>query len=109
MTRRTIEPAQQTAGRVAGFTYLFTLTTVVSAQFGIHDRLIVEGDAPETVRNIMAHERIISHQYRVCASTSITLACRSVDWHRQLAATCGLSRPTSLKHWLRVTAAEEPQ
>ncbi len=29
MTRRTIGPAQQTAASVAGFTYLFTLPTVV--------------------------------------------------------------------------------
>jgi hypothetical protein len=58
MTRRTIEPAQQTAARVAGFTYLFTLATVVSAQFRIHDRLIVEGNAVETARNIIAHERL---------------------------------------------------
>jgi hypothetical protein len=31
---------------------------VVFAQFGIHDRLIVEGNAAETARNIMAHERL---------------------------------------------------
>jgi uncharacterized protein DUF4386 len=58
MTRRMIEPAQQTAARVAGFTYLFTVATVIFAQFGIHDRLIVEGNAAETARNIMAHERL---------------------------------------------------
>jgi len=29
MTRHTIGPAQQTAARVAGFNYLFTLATVV--------------------------------------------------------------------------------
>jgi len=52
MACRTIEPAQQTAARIAGFTYLFTLATVVFAQFGIHDRLIVEGNAAETARNI---------------------------------------------------------
>ena len=33
MTRRPIEPAQQTAARVVGFTCLFTLATVVFAQF----------------------------------------------------------------------------
>jgi hypothetical protein len=55
MTRRTIDPVQQTAARVAGS--VFTLATVVFAQFGIHDRLIVEGNAAETARNIVAHER----------------------------------------------------
>jgi len=59
MTRRTIEPAQQTAAKVAGFTYLFTLATVVFAYFGIQGRLIVGGNAAETVRNIMAHERLL--------------------------------------------------
>jgi hypothetical protein len=58
MTRRTMEPAKQTAARVGGFTYLFTLATVVFAQFGIHDRLIGKGKAAETARNIMAHERL---------------------------------------------------
>jgi len=58
MTRRTIEPAQQTAARVAGFTYLFTMATVVFAYFGIQARLIVVGNAAETARNIMAHERL---------------------------------------------------
>ncbi len=53
-----IDESQRTAARVAGFTYLFTLATVVFAQFGIHDRLIVEGHAAETARNIMAHERL---------------------------------------------------
>jgi len=55
MTRRTMEPAQRTAARVARFSYLFALVTVVFAQFGIHDRLIVEGNAAETARNIIAH------------------------------------------------------
>jgi hypothetical protein len=31
---------------------------VVFAQFGVHGRLIVEGDAAETARNILAHERL---------------------------------------------------
>jgi len=57
-TRRTIEPAQQTAAKVAGFTYLFSLAAVVFAQFGIDARLFVEGNAAETARNIMAHERL---------------------------------------------------
>ena len=56
-TRRTIEPAQQTAAKVAGFTSLFALAAVVFVQFGIHARLFVEGNAAETARNIMAHEQ----------------------------------------------------
>jgi len=53
-----IEPAQQTAAKVAGFTCLFTMATVVFANFGIYTHLIVVGNAAETARNIMAHERL---------------------------------------------------
>jgi hypothetical protein len=54
----TIGESQRKAARVAGFAYLFTLATVAFANFGIHDRLIVTGDAAATARNIMAHERL---------------------------------------------------
>jgi uncharacterized protein DUF4386 len=58
MTRRTIEPAQQTAAKVAGFTGLFTWATVVFAFYGIYARLVVAGNMAETARNIMTHERL---------------------------------------------------
>jgi hypothetical protein len=54
----TIDESQRKAARVAGFAYLFTMTTVVFAYFGIQARLIVAGNAAETARNIMAHERL---------------------------------------------------
>src|SRR5207245_8728324 len=57
MTICTVDESQRKAARVAGFTYLFTLPFVVFANFAIHDRLIVAGNAAETARNIMAHER----------------------------------------------------
>ncbi len=50
-TLRTLEPAQQTAAKVAGFAYLITFAAVVYVNFGIHDRLLVENNA-ETARNI---------------------------------------------------------
>src|SRR6202789_846031 len=53
----TVDESQSKAARVAGFAYLITLATVVYANFGIHDRLIVENNA-ETARNILAHERL---------------------------------------------------
>ena len=56
-TLRTLEPAQQTAAKVAGFAYLITFATVVYVNFGIHDRLLVENNA-ETARNILAHEQL---------------------------------------------------
>jgi uncharacterized protein DUF4386 len=53
-----IEPAQQTAARVAGLTYLFTWATVVLAFYGIYAHLVVTGNMVETARNIIAHERL---------------------------------------------------
>jgi uncharacterized protein DUF4386 len=62
MTHRAVETpvddSQRAAARVAGFAYLFTFATVVYVNFGIHDRLIVAGNAAETARNILAHERL---------------------------------------------------
>ena len=58
MARRTIEPAQRTAARVAGLTCLFGMATVVFANFGIFERLFVAGDAVATAHNIMAHETL---------------------------------------------------
>jgi hypothetical protein len=52
-----IEPAQQTAAKVAGLSYLLTFVAVVYVNFGIHDRLIADNNA-ETARNILAHERL---------------------------------------------------
>ncbi|MGD0014393.1 MAG: DUF4386 domain-containing protein [Bryobacteraceae bacterium] len=59
MTRRTIEPAQRKAARVAGFTSLFAMATVAFAQYGIFAHLVVAGNAAETARNIVAHERLL--------------------------------------------------
>ena len=58
MTISGIDESQCKAARVAGFTCLFTTATVVFANFGIHERLIVAGNAAETARNIMAHKRL---------------------------------------------------
>ena len=57
MTITTIDQSQRKAARVAGFTCLFTMAIVVFANFGIHERLMVAGDAAATARNIMAHEK----------------------------------------------------
>jgi hypothetical protein len=53
-----IDNAQRAAARVAGLAYLITFATVVSVNFGIHDRLIVRDNAAETARNILAHEQL---------------------------------------------------
>jgi hypothetical protein len=57
MTLRTIEPAQHTAAKVAGFLYLFTMATSIFA-YSLRGRLVVVGDAVQTARNIVTSERL---------------------------------------------------
>ncbi len=56
-TLRTLEPAQYTAAKVAGFLYLVQMATAVFGQSYVRDRLIV-GDATKTARNIIGAERL---------------------------------------------------
>ena len=49
---------QQKAAKVAGIAYLITCIVVVSANFGIHDRLNVAGDAAGTARKILENESL---------------------------------------------------
>jgi hypothetical protein len=58
MTISAIEESQRKAGRVVGFTFLFAMVIVVLANYGINFRLVVPGNAVDTVRNIMAHETL---------------------------------------------------
>jgi Domain of unknown function (DUF4386) len=58
MATYAINKSQRKAAKIVGFTYLFTMAAVVFGQFGVHARLIVENDAAETARNILAHERL---------------------------------------------------
>jgi hypothetical protein len=58
MTLRTIESAQHTAAKVAGFLYLFTMVTANFAEFYARGRLILDGDAVQTAKNIAASERL---------------------------------------------------
>jgi hypothetical protein len=53
-----IDPSQRKAAKLAGFAGLLPLPFVVYANFGIHARLIVEGDVAQTARNIVAHETL---------------------------------------------------
>jgi hypothetical protein len=45
-----IEPAQQTAAKIAGFAFPISFVTVVAVNFGIFARLIVPGNPAETAR-----------------------------------------------------------
>jgi hypothetical protein len=57
MTPVTIDNPQRTAAKVAGIAGLFTMAIVVFANYGLLNPLIVPGNAAETARNIVAHER----------------------------------------------------
>jgi hypothetical protein len=58
MTVTTIDVSQRRAARIAGLWYLITFAIVVYANFAIHDRLNVAGDAAKTGQNILAHETL---------------------------------------------------
>jgi len=58
MSISAITKLQRSAARVAGLAYLITFATVVYVNFGINDPLIVENNAEETARNILANEQL---------------------------------------------------
>jgi len=62
MTQRAVEipvnESQRKAATVAGLSCLLATAIVIFVNFGIHDRLIVEGNPAETAHNILAHERL---------------------------------------------------
>jgi len=53
-----IDAPQRHAAKAAGLLYLLTFTIVVYANFGIHDRLNVAGDAAATAQKIVAHQTL---------------------------------------------------
>lgn len=77
MTITAINDSQRKAAKVAGLAYLITFAAVVYVNFGIHGRLIVAGNATETARNILAHERMfrigIVGDLIYCAGTVVLL------------------------------------
>ena len=68
MTISTIDDSQRKAAKVAGFSGLFAVATVVFANYGLLNPLIVPGNAAETARNLVAHET----QVRVVATCFLT-------------------------------------
>ncbi len=61
MTTTSINNSQQTAAKVAGWAYLFTMAIVMFANYRLLDPLLVRSDAVQTAQNILAHET----QFRV--------------------------------------------
>jgi hypothetical protein len=64
VTASPIDDSQRTAAKVAGLSCLLTMAIVVFANYGLLNPLIVPGDAAETARNIVAHER----QFRIAVT-----------------------------------------
>jgi Domain of unknown function (DUF4386) len=64
VTASTIDDSQRTAAKVAGLSCLLTMAIVVFANYGLLNPLIVPGDAAETARHIVAHER----QFRIAVT-----------------------------------------
>ena len=58
MTTVTIEPAQRTAAKVAGASYLIAMATSMFAELYARAPLIVTGNAAQTAINIAASERL---------------------------------------------------
>src|SRR5882762_4561199 len=68
MTISTIDDSQRKAAKVAGFSGLFAVATVVFASYALLNPLIVPGNAAETARNLVAH----GTQVRVIATCFLT-------------------------------------
>jgi hypothetical protein len=58
MTIGPIDQSQRTAAKVVAIAYLITFVTVIYIHYGILWRLIVQNNAAETARNILAHETL---------------------------------------------------
>jgi len=58
VTFGTIDGAQRKAATVVGWAYLLALPPAIFAEFYVRAHLIVSGDAAQTARNIVAHERL---------------------------------------------------
>jgi hypothetical protein len=109
MTINSVDESQRKAAKVAGFAYLITFATVVSVNFGIHDRLIVENNAV-TARNILAHERLfrigIAGDLTYCVGVVVLLAALYVTLKpvsRSLALLATFWRLVWVLMWLAMT------
>jgi hypothetical protein len=58
MENQTTISSQQKAAKVAGLACLLTTVIIVAANFGINARLMVEGNAGETAKNILTQESL---------------------------------------------------
>jgi Domain of unknown function (DUF4386) len=66
---RPIDESQRKAAKVVGFAYLFALPPAIFAEFYVRSQLIAFGNAAQTARNIMAHERL----FRLGTASNLTV------------------------------------
>src|SRR3954452_11489610 len=64
-----IDESQRKAATVVGTAYLFALAPAVFAEFYVRGHLIAFGDAAQTARNIVAHERL----FRLGIASNLTV------------------------------------
>lgn len=58
MASYVIHQSQRKAAKIAGFAFLFAISLVVIANYGISFRLLIPDNAVDTAQNIMAHETL---------------------------------------------------
>src|SRR5438067_11915524 len=58
MTNDIFGDTQRTASRVVGAAYVVALIPAVVAEFSVRGQLLVSGEAAQTGRNVVAHERL---------------------------------------------------
>ena len=69
MTTGIIDDSQRKAATVVGLSYLLALPPAIFAEFYVRARLMASGDAAQTARNIMAHERF----FRLGTASNLTV------------------------------------
>ena len=69
MTIGTVDESQRKAATVVGLSYLFALPPAIFAEFYVRAQLIAGGNAEQTARNIMAHERL----FRLGIASNLTV------------------------------------
>ncbi len=60
MTGPTDEGSPQISARIGGLLYLIIIALGLFAEVFVRERLLVNGDAAGTARNILAHEQLLS-------------------------------------------------
>lgn len=105
-----IHESQRKAARVAGFAGLLTWPFVIYANLTILSGIIVEGNAAETARNILAHEQLfrigIACNLIYCAGLVVLLAALYVILRpvgRTLALLAAFWRLLYALMWIRMT------